>query len=118
MGIHESHTLSQEFWIYSILGGMLGAAGNGFLIKALQSGELSVLGPINSYKSIVGMLIGILLLHEIPNVWGLMGIIIIIAGSYFVLDTTDEKFSWNIKKAGNSIQDLGPGTHRNGSRDH
>jgi drug/metabolite transporter (DMT)-like permease len=85
--------LSQQFWIYAVLGGIAGALGNGFLIKALQFGELSVLGPVNSYKSVVGIIGGIILLGEIPNLWGLLGIALIIFGSYFVLDTTRQRFS-------------------------
>ncbi|HZK61885.1 MAG TPA: EamA family transporter, partial [Anaerovoracaceae bacterium] len=82
------------FWIYSILGGITGALGNGFLVKALQKGDLSILGPINSYKSVIGLVTAIFLLHEIPNLWGIMGIAFIIYGSYFVLDTTEERFTW------------------------
>lgn len=85
--------LPGRFWYFSILGGIVGALGNGFLIKALQKGDLSVLGPINSYKSVVGIIVGIILLGEVPNGWGLLGILLIICGSYFVLDTTEERFS-------------------------
>ena len=60
-----------EFWKYCILAGIVGATGNGFLVKALQCGDLSVLGPINSYKSVVGIIVGIFLLGEIPNRWGI-----------------------------------------------
>jgi drug/metabolite transporter (DMT)-like permease len=90
--------LPGEFWLYSVLGGIAGASGNGFLIKAMQKGNLSVLGPINSYKSVVGIFMGILLLGEIPNLWGILGIILIIYGSYFVLDTTKERFSLALLK--------------------
>jgi len=90
--------LSRQFWIYSILGGIAGAFGNGFLVKALQYGELSVLGPVNSYKSVVGIIGGIILLGEVPNLWGLLGILIIIYVSYFVLDTTKERFSLDLLK--------------------
>lgn len=90
--------LSREFWLYSIAGGIAGALGNAFLVKALQYGHLSVLGPINSYKSIVGMIIALFLLHEVPNAWGLIGIALIIYGSYFVLDTPEEKFGMKIFK--------------------
>ncbi|WP_018616789.1 EamA family transporter [Segetibacter koreensis] len=85
--------LATQFWLYSILGGIAGALGNGFLVKALQKGDLSVLGPINSYKSVVGIIVGIFLLREIPNLWGVLGIALIVYGSYFVLDTTEERFS-------------------------
>ena len=60
-----------ECWKYCILAGIVGATGNGFLVKALQCGDLSVLGPINSYKSVVGIIVGIFLLGEIPNLWGI-----------------------------------------------
>jgi drug/metabolite transporter (DMT)-like permease len=85
--------LPPDFWIYSVAGGLAGSIGNGFLVKALQLGELSVLGPVNSYKSVVGLIIGIFLLGEIPSASGFLGIALIIYGSYFVLDTTNEKFS-------------------------
>ncbi len=75
--------------MYAILTGVFCAAGNGFMMKALHGGDLSVLGPINAYKSVVGVVMGIILLHEIPNVWGLVGIGLIIGGSYFVLDTVE-----------------------------
>lgn len=87
-------SLPEEFWLYAVLAGIAGASGNGFLVKALEKGALSVLGPINAYKSVVGILVGIVLLGELPNVWGVVGIVLIIYGSYFVLDTTDERFSW------------------------
>jgi drug/metabolite transporter (DMT)-like permease len=90
--------LPKEFWIYSILGGIAGATGNGFLVKALQTGELSVLGPVNSYKSVVAIIGGIILLGEIPTIPGLLGIVLIISGSYFVLDTTEERFSFALLK--------------------
>ena len=60
--------------------------GNVFLVKAIHIGDLSVLGPINAYKAVVGMLFGIFLLNEIPGWWGLLGVLLIIAGSYIVLN--------------------------------
>ncbi len=88
--------LPTAFWAYGLLGGLLGALGNGFLVKAVEEGELSVLGPINGYKAIVGMLIGALMLHEYPNVYGLTGVLLIIGGSYFVLDQPGERMSWRV----------------------
>ena len=90
--------LDQAFWTYSILGGIAGALGNGFIIRALETGDLSILGPVNAYKSIVGLVIAYFLIGEIPNAWGFVGIMLIIAGSYFVLNTMPEKFSWGLLK--------------------
>lgn len=89
----EWKTLATEFWIYSIIAGCVGAGGNAFLVKALQQGDLSVIGPINAYKSIVGLIFGIILLQEIPNLLGLTGILLVVIGSYFILDTTQDRFS-------------------------
>lgn len=90
--------LPAAFWFYSVLGGIAGALGNGFLVKALQKGDLSVLGPINAYKSVVGIIVGSFLLGEQPNVWGLAGTALIIWGSYFVLGTATGRFSWSLLK--------------------
>lgn len=79
--------ITPEFWLYAIAGGITGAIGNCFMVLALKQGELSVLGPINSYKAIVGMIFGIFLLHEYPNIYGLLGICLIIIGSYFILES-------------------------------
>ena len=91
-------SLDSSFWWYSLAGGITGALGNGFIIKALEKGDLSVLGPINAYKSIVGMLFAFIIIREVPNTWGFLGMAFIIIGSYFVLDTTEEKFSWQLFK--------------------
>ncbi len=91
-------TITNEFWIYALLGGMCGALGNGFIIKALEKGELSVLGPINAYKSIVGIIFAFVIIGELPNIWGFTGVVFIIIGSYFVLDNNEGKFSWSIFK--------------------
>ncbi len=78
--------------------GLLGAIGNAFLVKSLKNGELSVIGPINSYKSVIGLLLGLVFLHEIPNLYGLAGMAMIFAGSYFILDTTKERFTLKLLK--------------------
>ncbi len=66
--------------------GFLGALGNYFIIKALSIGELSALAPINSYKPVVALLIGIFYLGEIPSFAAIFAIALIILGTYFVLN--------------------------------
>jgi uncharacterized membrane protein len=90
--------LDASFWIYSVLGGVAGALGNAFIIKALEKGDLSVLGPINAYKSVIGIIFAFILIGELPNGWGFVGVLLIITGSYFVLSTGLEKFSWDLLK--------------------
>ena len=61
--------------------GFLGALGNFFIVKALSCGELSSLAPINSYKPIIALIMGIFYLKEIPGYIEICGIILIIIGT-------------------------------------
>ena len=93
---NQPQELPMRFWTFSVLSGVTGALGNGFIVKALEKGELSVMGPLNSYKAVVGMISSFILTRELPNASGLAGVSLIIMGSYFVLDSTKERFSWSI----------------------
>ena len=73
---------SQELLINFVCMGILGALGNYFIIKALSIGELSSLAPINSYKPVVGLLAAFFYLKEIPSFFSLLGIGLIILGTY------------------------------------
>ena len=79
--------LKEGFFLFAILGGITGAICNYFMVEALKYGKLSILGPINSYKAIIGMIFAIFLLGELPNILGLIGVVLIILGSYFIFDT-------------------------------
>jgi drug/metabolite transporter (DMT)-like permease len=61
------------------------------LVYALKSSDLSVLGPINAYKSVVSLVLGVFLLGEIPAPMGLAGVLLIVAGSYFVVDRDSKR---------------------------
>lgn len=90
--------LSTAFWQSMLVVGLFAMVGNVFLVKALHLGDLSVLGPINAYKSVVGLIVGIFLLNEIPGWWGLAGMLLIVIGSYVVLTNKQQRkgFSWGI----------------------
>ncbi|SOD97017.1 DMT family transporter [Spirosoma fluviale] len=77
--------LPSAFWQTILATSLFAMFGNVFLVRAIGLGDLSVLGPINAYKAVVGMVFSIFLLHEIPGWWGLAGILLIITGSYVVL---------------------------------
>lgn len=90
--------LPKAFWLSMLVVGLFAMLGNVFLVKALHIGDLSVLGPINAYKSVVGLVVGIFLLNEIPGWWGLAGVVLIVVGSYIVLSNKQQRkgFSWRI----------------------
>jgi drug/metabolite transporter (DMT)-like permease len=74
------------FWANIIGAALLAVAGNALLVAALRSSDLSVLGPINAYKSVLGLILGIFLVHEVPTPMGALGVLLILGGSYFVID--------------------------------
>ncbi|QDK83340.1 EamA family transporter [Spirosoma sp. KCTC 42546] len=83
--------LSTEFWQSMLVSSLFAMFGNVFLVRAIHIGDLSVLGPINAYKAVVGMLFSIFLLNEIPGWWGVAGVLLIVAGSYVVLNDKEQR---------------------------
>lgn len=88
--------LSYVYWCYAALAGILCTLGSVCLIKALQLGEMSVLGPINSYKCLVGLFFGWLLLGEIPHFSEIFGVILIIFGSWYIFNTENGGFKFKL----------------------
>jgi drug/metabolite transporter (DMT)-like permease len=78
--------LTGEFWRNMAVCSLLTVAGNALLVQAVRMTDLSVLGPINAYKAIVSLVPGAILLREIPGAWGLSGMALIVAGTYFLAD--------------------------------
>ena len=88
--------LNLQFLLLVFLAGFLCALGTVCLIKAINIGELSVIGPINSYKSIIGLITALFLLKEIPSILSLFGIFLIILGSKYIFETTATGFSFKL----------------------
>lgn len=78
--------LGAAFWGNMAVCAILAVAGNMLLVAALRSTDLSVLGPINSYKAVVSLVAGVFLLGEVPTRLGAVGILLTVIGSVFVVD--------------------------------
>lgn len=85
IGIFFLKSVPSEILPYIAIMGLLGAAGNYFIIKALSIGELSTLAPINSYKPVVALVFEIIFLKETPSLTALFAILLIIFGTYIIL---------------------------------
>ena len=92
------------FWRDVVLSGVLCALGNACLVAALGRGELSILGPINAWKAVVGLTFGFFLLGEAPTFSALFGVFLIGVGSYFVLDASPERFSLRLLLGNSAIR--------------
>ena len=79
------------FWGYVCLAGILCTLGSVCLIKALQYGEMS-------YKCVVGLVLAMVLLGEIPSAIEVLGVLLIIAGSWYIFDTVDGGFKLSVFK--------------------
>lgn len=76
--------LPPVFWWSVVLIGIMDTLGNMFLVKSLQLSDLSIFGPLNAYKPAIALLVSLLLLREIPSVYGVLGTVIIVLGSYLL----------------------------------
>jgi len=88
LGVIALGQLSQAFWLNAFLASLFDVGGWMFLVMSLSKTELSVFGPLNAYKVVASMLLAIVFLHEIPSLQGLIGVLVIIAGSYFLTPST------------------------------
>lgn len=74
--------MSASFWSDMAICTLLTVSGNALLVQAVKLADLSVLGPINAWKSVVSIVPGMLLLSEVPAPLGLAGIALVVAGNY------------------------------------
>src|SRR6476660_1683017 len=59
--------LTAAFWLNMTVSAVLAVVGNVLLVYALKFGDLSVLGSLNAYKAILGLVLGIFLIGEVPS---------------------------------------------------
>jgi len=78
--------LGAAFWTNMLIAVALAVVGNVLLVYALRSSDLSVLGPINAYKAVLSLILAIVLIGEMPTVFGMLGVASIVVGSFFVID--------------------------------
>ncbi len=93
-----TYQYTTEFIILVISCGFLCTTGMVCMIKAINIGELSVLGPINSYKSVIGLIIAFFLLGESPPLQGLLGVCFVVLGSRYIFHEENKKCGLEVLK--------------------
>lgn len=86
--LSEHGELGAGFWPNMGICTVLAVTGNVLLVCALSRTDLSILGPVNAYKAVLSLGLGVFLLGEVPTAFGAAGVFLILAGSYFVVDRT------------------------------
>lgn len=103
-GLVDLKKLSNAFWGNVFIASLLDVGGWMFLIISLSKTDLSIFGPLNSYKTIISMALAILFLGEIPSLLGFLGVFVIIMGSFFLIPTSGSK---NINRVKNLFLNKG-----------
>jgi uncharacterized membrane protein len=78
--------LPAVFWTSMGTAAVLAVSGNALLVHALRVGDLSLLAPINAYKAVLSLVLAAVLIGELPTAWGLAGVVLILVGSWVVID--------------------------------
>ncbi len=65
-------------------------AGNVLMMYSLRITDLSLFGPVNSWKPLVSLLLGVLVLGEVPGLTGLAGVGLILGGSWLLAGHAEE----------------------------
>jgi uncharacterized membrane protein len=87
---HGFPSLGQDFFVAVIITTVLNIAGLTLIFAALSSSDLSLSVPMLSFTPAFLIGTSYLLLHELPSVFGILGICIIVCGSY-VLNISEQQ---------------------------
>ncbi len=69
------------FWYWMLLTCLLEVPGNVMLLRSLRTTELSIFGPLASFKPAISLLLGFLLFAEVPTALGVVGVLVVLLGS-------------------------------------
>jgi drug/metabolite transporter (DMT)-like permease len=76
--------LSMQFWLSTIVTTLLNIVGAWFLYRAIDMTELSYLMPFMTLTSLSIMIPPIIFLREIPTMWSIVGIVVVMLGALFM----------------------------------
>ncbi len=85
--------LGENFWWALLASGILDGAGVFLYIKALSMAELSLIVPLVAFTPLFLLVTSPIMLGEFPNATGLLGVVLIVIGSYVLnLSARDRGF--------------------------
>jgi len=82
--INPIPNLNYKFWLAAILIGLLSTLSDIFRIKAIQLSPISLVAPITAFSPVFLLITTPFILGEFPSLIGLLGIILVILGSYLI----------------------------------
>lgn len=76
--------LGEQFFTVLLIGGSLNVLTTVFYMKALKNSDLSIVTPIVSFTPVFVLITSPFILNEFPSTMGLIGVLLIVSGSYFL----------------------------------
>ena len=77
--------IGRKSWIFLILSGLATGASWICYYKALQMGEASKVVPVDKFSIVLTVILAFLFLHEQITIKKLIGILLITAGTFFMI---------------------------------
>ncbi len=74
--------LSSEYWLYFLPTAIINVAANILYMHALREGEISLVVPMLSFTPVFLLVTSPLIVGEYPDITGIAGILLVVAGSY------------------------------------
>jgi drug/metabolite transporter (DMT)-like permease len=74
-----------------VLIGFLGIAGQGMITQGLTMGDASALAPLDYSRIVYAAVLGFILFGEVPGLWSLAGMTLIVGASIYLVLTEKKK---------------------------
>ena len=86
-GCHFSEVkdVSRNTWVFLIFSGLSTGSSWLFYFKAIQLGDVSRVAPIDKLSVVITILLAFLFLHEQPSLKVVIGAVLIVSGSIFMI---------------------------------
>lgn len=86
-GCHFSEVkdVSRDTWVFLIFSGLSTGLSWLFYFKAIQLGDVSRVAPIDKLSVVITILLAFLFLHEQPSLKVVIGAVLIVSGSIFMI---------------------------------
>lgn len=80
----EIPNIGNGFWIALLIGGSLNTITTVLYMKAYKHSDLSITSPMAAFTPLFLLIMSPIILGEFPRAWGLLGVLLIVAGSYMM----------------------------------
>ncbi len=80
----EIPEIGNDFWIALLVGGILNVFTNLIYMRAIKLSDLSITIPMVTFTPLFMLITSPIIIGEFPNVYGIIGIFLIVAGSYIL----------------------------------